>query len=205
MAKFQYRIKTAACKICGSTFEFSHATGRHPSNCSEACASKAAVDSAKKRPRLRCAEVGCENMARPGRQPICAMHYHRRYRTGTTYKEEPAYRGVSTGGYSYVYADHPMAGKKGIAYEHRVVAYDHYGDGPHSCHWCGDHLDWSTACVDHRNEDKSDNRIGNLVVACGNCNRHRSLALRFMRRLLPSRFAEMAEMVRVACHREPEN
>jgi hypothetical protein len=81
------------------------------------------------------------------------------------------------------------------------VAFDHYGDGDHNCYWCGKPLEWSAICVDHLNEDKSDNRADNLVLACKGCNRHRSLALGFIRRLLPERIDELNRMISAATSR----
>ena len=101
----------------------------------------------------------------------------------------------SDGYYVSIYADHPLAGKNGVVREHRVVAYDKYGDGPHPCHWCGTVLQWVDICVDHLNNIKSDNSPSNLVVSCNGCNGSRARVLSFVARLLPERRADLQSMI----------
>lgn len=85
--------------------------------------------------------------------------------------------------------DHPLAFRtSGRVLEHRAVMFDHCGDDPMFCHWCGLGLNWKTACVDHLNEVRTDNRIENLVVSCNQCNRARGACLDFIRRVMPCRW-----------------
>lgn len=73
---------------------------------------------------------------------------------------------------------HPMATHaRGWAYEHRTVLYDAIGPGWHPCRHCGKQVSWDLACpdadalvVDHLDEDKANNDIGNLVPSCQLCN-----------------------------------
>lgn len=85
--------------------------------------------------------------------------------------------------YSYVYLyrpDHSIADKSGKVAEHRFVLFNAIGEGPHPCQWgCGRSVDWggkSGINVDHLNGDPSDNRLGNLVVSCQQCNKARAKA-----------------------------
>lgn len=87
---------------------------------------------------------------------------------------------------------HPLANEAGTVSQHRMAAFEKYGDGEHPCHWCGDVLPWPHLDVDHLNEVKSDNTPDNLVVACAPCNRMRGAMKRFIRRMLPSRLSEFA-------------
>lgn len=79
-------------------------------------------------------------------------------------------------GYRFLRAHygHPLANRIGTLAEHRKVAYETFGDGPHPCHWCGVLLDWggtSGINIDHLNGVKDDNRKENLVISCLRCNR----------------------------------
>ena len=120
------------------------------------------------------------------------MHYHRLYRHGSVERaaqmagisvaQERRYRTIAAKG-------HPLAGRNGRAYEHRVVLHAVIGSGPHTCHWCCRVIDWlpkgDPRClvVDHLNGIEDDNRPTNLVPSCAGCNttrgsQARSAALR---------------------------
>lgn len=86
---------------------------------------------------------------------------------------------------------HPMAGKTGWAFDHRLVAFGKHGPGGQVCHWCGVSINWSGLHVDHLNEVKDDNRADNLVLACSSCNRARGAMIPFIAKLLPERMEEL--------------
>jgi hypothetical protein len=73
---------------------------------------------------------------------------------------------------------HPLAGKTGRVLEHRAVLFDEIGPGPHPCRWCGQSLRWVNICVDHLDDDRSNNALANLVPACRRCNSQRTDVLR---------------------------
>lgn len=80
--------------------------------------------------------------------------------------------------------EHPLRGKRGEVFEHRVVLYDHIGPGPHPCHWCGSPVDWRVRAqwasfrgdelvVDHLDGNPQNNDPANLVPSCFTCNTRR--------------------------------
>ena len=84
-------------------------------------------------------------------------------------------------GYIYLKADtHPLANKQGYVAAHRYVAYQVNDGVCPSCFWCGRGLEWAECHVDHLNNNKSDNRESNLVVACARCNIARGAMLPFL-------------------------
>lgn len=74
---------------------------------------------------------------------------------------------------------HPMANTQGGALEHRVRLYDVLGPGDQPCHWCGLRLAWLSLdrrvklCIDHLDNDKTNNDPTNLVPCCYACNTRR--------------------------------
>lgn len=76
--------------------------------------------------------------------------------------------------------DHPLRGKRGEVFQHRMVLYDEIGPGWHPCHWCGVEVEWRVRgrgvpttgelSVDHLDGDKQNNEPGNLVPCCRPCN-----------------------------------
>jgi len=85
---------------------------------------------------------------------------------------------------------HPLATREGNVLEHRLLLFEAIGWGPHSCHWCGDEIDWvairgkSTTwkgilVVDHLDNDCSNNELSNLLPSCNYCNAMRGTMLYF--------------------------
>jgi hypothetical protein len=107
------------------------------------------------------------------------MHYHRQYRHGdvNAVAHESGVTASLGRRYRTKYApQHPLAGKRGIVYVHRMVLFDAIGPGAHACHWCGTAVEWTRKGEprelqpDHLNGDGADNRVENLVPACRGCN-----------------------------------
>lgn len=70
--------------------------------------------------------------------------------------------------------NHPTATKSGVLFVHRKVLYDSIGPGTHSCHYCGQSVEWMVDLeVDHKDRDKNNNTPENLVPCCRPCNRSR--------------------------------
>lgn len=145
----------------------------------------------RRRPTLaagECVVDGCQRATEPyttrsGQQAyrsICAAHKQRRHRNAdpSSPVRDVAPKGsgrLNRDGYKVVYRPrHPMANLRGYALEHRVVLFDHLGDGPHNCRWCGVPLEWSAIEVDHLDGARTNNVIANLAASCGRCNRARA-------------------------------
>lgn len=78
--------------------------------------------------------------------------------------------------------EHPLAGKGGRLYVHRMVMFDAIGPGTHPCHWCGKPVEWEIDArrgglqVDHLDGDRANNALTNLVPSCLPCNLARRTA-----------------------------
>lgn len=96
-------------------------------------------------------------------------------RKGTTdYKPAPPYRLNQSAGYIWLREpNHPLSDSRGLVYEHRFVFYEHNGQGPFKCHWCGVEVDWKCVDIDHLDDNPSNNNISNLVPSCHKCNTKR--------------------------------
>ncbi|NKT24515.1 hypothetical protein [Prescottella equi] len=139
-------------------------------------------------PKPTCTVDGCTKEARSYSADWCKMHYHRWYRHGSTERVATASQATASHGRRYrtVYTPgHPLAGKRGMAYEHRVALHDKIGPGIHDCHWCGTQVRWEAnrtahdaLQVDHLNGIGDDNRHPNLVPACRRCNTLRAAQAR---------------------------
>lgn len=173
------------CKQCGSRFTFKAHRTTAQSFCSARCAAKKMTARFRERKTgLKCRVEGCGKNAKYVGDPLCYAHYSRLRRHGSTESKRGSVRYKHSGGYALVKVpDHPLARRTGWAYEHRAVLYDAIGEGPHRCHWCSQKLDWSDIVVDHLNERKDDNSLGNLVVSCSFCNRSRGAMVPFIRGL----------------------
>jgi hypothetical protein len=133
-----------------------------------------------------CTVMKCNNRARSQNSIYCEKHYARLNRTGrldlVPKKRMGTY--INSAGYiDIVDPEHPLSTKDGRVKQHRAVAYEKYNGVCTNCFWCMETLTWDVAHVDHINEDKSDNRSENLVIACSECNTQRSHMLRFLRKL----------------------
>lgn len=150
----------------------------------------------------------CSKPATRANGQICEAHYYRARRAERHTPKTPRVRVGSRhpAGYMLIpVPGHPMAGKSGLAFEHRVIAYERGGAGDQDCHWCGTKLSWAEAVIDHLNEVKDDNRPENLVVACSPCNRARGSMIPFIGRMKPERIADLIATfptMRVACKPE---
>jgi len=103
------------------------------------------------------------------------MHYMRMYRYGRLDKKKRKYRFVSDNGYYCIHEpEHPLVSKNGYVYEHRYVYYNEVSKDTGDCRMCGKELTWVSACIDHINENKKDNRPENLRPLCMQCNAQRS-------------------------------
>lgn len=123
---------------------------------------------------LTCTVEGCGKPPKSTYLPYCQMHDARIRRHGNTNRKPAPEALIHSHGYRLVLAQgHPMA--RGMrAYEHRKAYFDANPQGPQPCYWCGAALTWDTAQIDHLNAVRDDNRIENLVAACGGCNRDRA-------------------------------
>lgn len=105
-------------------------------------------------------------------KPICEMHYCRRRRNGNY--DLIGYQIELIGSHGYVsvrdYA-HPLSDSQGRVYKHRQVLYN--SDPDMHCFNCGALRTWSDCHVDHIDEDKQNNLLSNLRIACPACNQAR--------------------------------
>lgn len=80
---------------------------------------------------------------------------------------------------------HPLAHKRGLVREHRLVLYDKIGDGVHQCYWCKKDVIWQTLAnvssvsliADHLDGNPTNNSPENLVPSCNNCNSKRTVGI----------------------------
>jgi hypothetical protein len=129
----------------------------------------------KNNPRICCVD-GCKGVARANNTPYCEKHYYRIRRNGTIELKHKPHKTIHSGGYVLIPAiGHPLTIRhtNNTEYEHRFVYYNHCGEGPFNCHWCGKEVTWDTLHIDHLNNCKTDNRIDNLVASCPVCNQQR--------------------------------
>ncbi len=133
------------------------------------------------RPKRQCEWEGCTNQNIGGYQAHCGKHKRMTIVAGlpakvhadkppTTYR----YHNKVTGYWLLRAPGHPLATKAGYVYEHRHVAYEKYGSGQQTCHWCQCKLSWSEVDVDHVDWERSNNAPDNLVTSCAGCSGHRT-------------------------------
>ncbi len=125
---------------------------------------------------MLCRIEGCGSEANRKGAVLCEKHYARirRYGTHKSIFDRSPERTMQSAGYVLVKAKgHPRSLGLGRAYEHRVVYQDAHGDGPFQCHWCAAGVTWDDMHVDHVDDCKTNNAVGNLVASCQLCNQAR--------------------------------
>jgi hypothetical protein len=106
----------------------------------------------------------------------CDRHYFQNRSAGNPPKvdpNKPQFNGryIIASGYVLVKdTEHPLRDKRNYVYEHRKVAYDKHGPGPHDCEWCGITLEWKDIQVDHLDWNRQNNAPENLRISCQPCN-----------------------------------
>lgn len=133
-----------------------------------------------RRPQVkkRCIVDGCSNWAN-GR--MCPKHFHWQQQRGTTEAPPatPAKQWQQGNGYLMISAAGHILARRGRVYVHRLTLFDKIGYGPHSCRWCGVHVNWfGGLVVDHIDEVRTNNNPTNLATSCQPCNIRRSAANR---------------------------
>lgn len=124
-----------------------------------------------------CSVSSCGKRVRSSGCEHCEMHYMRHRRNGHLSLAKVQKLRTHSHGYLMLYApNHPLATRQDRCreYQHRVVFFNQYGEGPFLCHWCAKVVTWNDMHVDHVNDVKSDNRIENLVASCPKCNTWRN-------------------------------
>jgi len=179
----QREVRVKICVHCGEPFTYFIGRGADKKYCSKACYKLAHKQLSAQRLKSfpQCANPECSNKATRVGRGLCETCYYRLRRTGSYKKKQVAGWRKDPRGYIILYnKEHPLSSKAGLVYQHREVAYNHYGDGEQVCFWCGKQLTWKNVVIDHLNENKSDNRIDNLALSCNACNRSRGRMIPFI-------------------------
>lgn len=144
-----------------------------------------------------CGVHKCNRPATRTKGTLCEVHYYRNRRTGSFDERPKAGPWVDHQGYVVEWnPSHQLAyPHSGQVRQHRRVAFDEYGIGPHLCFWCGSGINWDDLHVDHLDSDRENNELDNLRLSCGGCNSTRALAQAFFNRILPERVAVMREIL----------
>ncbi len=175
--------RKATCPECGVQFSYDIGRGHDRKYCGPRCASSVRLRRFRARMETarECEVEGCFSRVRSPGSPLCEKHYMRKRRHGSVKKKAeispPPLERTHTHGYIQEHLpDHPLWGEtNGRLYQHRRVFFDHHGKGPFNCHWCGEQVTWEGMHVDHVNAVRDDNRIGNLVPSCPQCNQARGV------------------------------
>lgn len=126
-----------------------------------------------------CKISGCGKSAKFKTEQLCQMHYFRRMRNGTfdTIRKKGREKYISDNGYVMVHCKghHFAREKTHYAFEHRIVAYEKYGEILPNCELCDMELNWSNAVIDHIDEVRTNNHPNNLRPLCWNCNINRTV------------------------------
>lgn len=136
---------------------------------------------------MSCKIAGCQKKISYKAMGVCQMHYFRWMRNGTFERLskdkngkviERKIRIENPKGYQLIYnPDHILAQKNGYVYEHRLVAFDKYGDTLPDCEKCGRTLSWAAyyTHIDHIDNNVRNNSPENLRPLCNGCNVKRGL------------------------------
>lgn len=190
--------KTATCASCGAAFEY-WKNGNVRKFCSNGCRQAASMAAYIERWKnvTTCSTPGCGKTVKRKASGQCEACYIQVRRTGGTKRRGIKGCLVRLNGYMYrLNREHPLAHSNGYVPEHRAVMY---ASNPQElkCFWCGRTLgEWRNVCVDHLNENKIDNRIENLVMACNRCNRQRSTLLPMVLRMTEEGFELFMRTIR---------
>lgn len=198
-------LRERECVNCGEKFSYEIGKGNDRIHCSSKCRRQHQLNLRKQRFESLplCKEEGCNNKATRKSYGLCENCYCRFRRNGTTEKREIKYRWERNDGYIVLTKKgHPIAQKYGRIHEHRFVAYEKYGEGPHKCFWCKKELEWENIVIDHLNENRQDNRIENLVISCNGCNRARGAAKPFIKNLKEDSIALFIETTKEYWNKE---
>lgn len=197
------RTRTRVCPECQQEFTYEIGQGRDRIACTPACRVARQLKSRKARVSAmpRCRAPLCTNPATRVGSGLCEACYcyeRRNQRLDRVTKPRERKRCRTKAGYIKVWApNHPLRDKIGTVLEHRKVAYDAVGEGPHPCFWCGVELaGWWEIVIDHENEIRDDNRIENLLVSCLACNATRGLTMHLIRRMRKPAFDRLVEIMR---------
>lgn len=220
MIAIEPRIRTKICSQCKAIFSFEIKRGADKQvYCTKACQRAAKLARyAELRKVLKCRTPDCDGKVHRPRTKLCEGCYGRlkRYGDSAYRRKKRPERTMHSQGYVLLsMPGHPLAKKSGLVGEHRLVAYEHFGPGPQECFWCGKKVKWDgksrsvdKLVIDHLNENKIDNRIENLVVACNPCNRARGSIVPFILSLNDKSLEAFIETVRafhaVARHGESQ-
>lgn len=124
---------------------------------------------------MTCVIDGCDRQAQYKARGICQMHYFRHMRTGQyDLPKKERKKVVTPNGYVRVYAKGHALANGSYVFEHRMVAYEEYGDQLPGCAMCGAKITWETCHIDHIDENRQNNSSENLRPLCNACNTRRS-------------------------------
>lgn len=133
---------------------------------------------------IACKVEGCARKAQYREQQVCQKHYFRFMRHGhygfKGSREPSAPRPrkdqySDNRGYIMVFADgHPLADKRGLVREHRLVYHNQVDANPTECKLCQAPINWKTLHIDHEDNNPSNNAPGNLRALCRACNVYRA-------------------------------